>query len=184
MPDNLPAPLKVLFQTNDLPDLGPKSRPGTLSISALGSRLDEALQIADVPSSRRDLVRSAFLLWHDHLDESHTISQNIHSIDGSFLHAVMHRREPDASNAKYWWNRVGAHPCFDALALRAGQWLEKSGQSALATRLLPRDEWDAFAFVETCERARHGGNAEEVRVLKELQRIEMEVFLEHVLVAC
>src|SRR6476661_1793936 len=39
-------------------------------------------------------------LLHDYLDESHNISQRIDTPEGSYWHAIMHRREGDFSNAK------------------------------------------------------------------------------------
>src|SRR5262245_3188989 len=47
---------------------------------------------------------SALWLWHDFLDESHQISQDIDTVSGSYWHAIMHRREPDYGNAKYWFH--------------------------------------------------------------------------------
>ena len=58
-------------------------------------------------------------LYHDFLDESHTLSQDIHTPTGSFWHAVMHRREGDFDNSKYWWRRVGEHPVFAPLHVAA-----------------------------------------------------------------
>src|SRR5262245_19277607 len=57
---------------------------------------------------------SGVWLLHDFLDESHTISQSIDTPTGSYWHAIMHRREGDFSNAKYWFRRVGDHPVLDA----------------------------------------------------------------------
>lgn len=54
-------------------------------------------------------------LLHDFLNESHAISQQIETSSGSFWHGVMHRREGDFSNAKYWFRQVGPHPVFDEL---------------------------------------------------------------------
>ena len=51
-------------------------------------------------------------LYHDFLDESHTISQKLQSTTGSYWHGIMHRREPDYANAKYWFDRVSEHPIF------------------------------------------------------------------------
>jgi hypothetical protein len=53
-------------------------------------------------------------LWlrFDFLDESHTLSQQIETPEGSAWHAIMHRREGDFGNSKYWWRRVGKHPAL------------------------------------------------------------------------
>lgn len=50
------------------------------------------------------------LLWllAGDLDKSHTMSQSMPSAEGSFLHGIMHRREGDFGNAKYWMAKVGS----------------------------------------------------------------------------
>ena len=58
-------------------------------------------------------------LWHDGLGESHEISQLLPSATGSFWHAIMHRREGDFSNAKYWYARCRHHPVLEEIAKRA-----------------------------------------------------------------
>jgi hypothetical protein len=58
---------------------------------------------------------SGLWLWHDFLDESHGISQSIHSATGSYWHAVMHRREGDFGNSKYWYARCKNHPAHERI---------------------------------------------------------------------
>lgn len=49
-------------------------------------------------------------LWHDargDWDEAHRIAQDIDAADGSWVHAYLHRKEGDMSNASYWYRRAG-----------------------------------------------------------------------------
>lgn len=51
-------------------------------------------------------------LYVDALERSHAISQNLEDATGCAWHAIMHRREGDFGNSKYWWRRAGSHPAF------------------------------------------------------------------------
>ena len=49
-------------------------------------------------------------LWFDakgDWDKAHNIVQDIHSNNGSWIHAYLHRKEGDISNADYWYHRAG-----------------------------------------------------------------------------
>lgn len=49
-------------------------------------------------------------LWHDaHGDweAAHNIAQDIHTRDGAWLHAYLHRKEGDQWNAGYWYRQAG-----------------------------------------------------------------------------
>ena len=49
-------------------------------------------------------------LWYDGRNDwtgSHNIAQEIHSIEGSWIHAYLHRKEGDAGNAAYWYRKAG-----------------------------------------------------------------------------
>ena len=105
------------IQTDSLPSLGPDSRPGVKSRDELLELAAAFCKANGMEENTRRLLQSAALLWHDDLDGSHEISQGVQTTDGSFLHGIMHRREPDNSNAKYWFRRVGDHPSFPALAV-------------------------------------------------------------------
>ena len=168
--------IKVI-NTSDFPGLGPEVRSSAQPSAALAQAVD-ALGLGGAAAG---LAKAAALLWHDHLDESHTVSQDIGSTDGSFLHGIMHRREPDYSNAKYWFHRVGDHPCFSTLASAATDYLDAAGDEALAKRLARGGHWDPFAFVDAVEAAVRYGNPSEIGLLQHVQRIEFETLSQTIL---
>jgi hypothetical protein len=125
----------------------------------------------------RCCVAGVWLLY-DELDESHAITQSIKSDDGSFWHAIMHRREGDFSNAKYWFRHVGEHPTFAALADCAANVAASHGQSERVTKLAPNGDWDPYAFVDLCQRAvREGGPLREFCL--DVQQAEWELLFDH-----
>ncbi len=172
--------LKVLLHTQDPAHLGPERRACALAIAEIDRRLASALADTRLTPAIKDLLRSLVYLWHDHLDASHTLAQSIETADGSFVHGIMHRREPDYSNAKYWFRRVGSHPSFLALAVRTGELLEKRGETDLHSRLLPNKMWDAFAFVDAVEEAGEGQFRSTIPTLEEIQKLEFECLLENI----
>ena len=133
-----------------------------------------------MPSSNRELLLALILLWHDHLEASHVIARGTGTPDGSFVHAIMHRCEPDYGNSKYWWRRVGRPATFSPIAARVTVLLEAKGERELLGRLVKNGDWNPFAFVDACEEA--GGRAvseSRTSLLREVQRIEFETLLEH-----
>lgn len=130
-----------------------------------------------------DCVRSALFLYLSDLDESHTISQNIPTATGSFLHGIMHRQEPDFSNSKYWFRRVGSHEVFVVLREAALELPEaKAGESSTAgdlrAQIETRAQWDPFWFVDQCEAA-GGGDAGLEQRLREIQRLEWQLLFDY-----
>ncbi len=147
----------------------------------LDEKLRQVFLKIKLPETSQHLIRSLILLWHDYLEESHSISQEIHSADGSFLHGILHRREPDYGNAKYWFHRVGQHPCFPIIATQARKILIDANASTLKTQLIRDDVWDAFAFVDSCETSLRKGDETTIVLLKRIQEIEFKTLLEHFL---
>lgn len=167
--------IQKLFESSQTPDLGPGPRPGIQPQAELNKCLQIALGNSDARQESRELIQALVLLWHDHLDAAHELAQAIPSSNGSFIHGIMHRREPDYGNAAYWFRRVGKHPAFDGIAERALKTLE-AADGALAKRLIPGRQWDPFAFITACEEATaHGAPREPLR---KLQAIETLVLLD------
>lgn len=182
MNNDLSKQVQTLLLTSETPELGPGPRPGARPLAELETELRSGLSHSNLPPVACNLVRSLVLLWHDHLDASHTISQSIENPDGSLVHAIMHRREPDYWNSKYWWRRVGKHPCFAEIGKRVLALFETHDAPELRDRLVPRGNWDPGAFVDACAAVPSGvKSSPQVKLLREVQRIETEVALEHFL---
>jgi hypothetical protein len=169
--------LQELLRTSEPAGLGPGPRAGVQPKEVLESRLAKILPKTE-RSGEADLIQALVFLWHDHLQASHSISQAIEGEDGAFVHGIMHRREPDYSNAAYWFRRVGRHGAFPGLAQAATQVLETGGAEDLLAKLLRKEEWDPFGFVEACEdAAESSGNESRRNLLRRIQQAEFEVLL-------
>jgi hypothetical protein len=170
--------IKRLLTTPAPPELGPGRRGGTQSEAEVNRALNDLVG-GQEHDQRLQLIRAVVLVWHDHLDAAHVIAQDVPGADGALVHGIMHRREPDYGNAKYWFRRAGKHAIFHELAKQAGALLDSKGESVLKSKLILGDDWDAFKFVDLCEEAA-GGSAAEARVLllRECQAIELRVLVE------
>jgi hypothetical protein len=147
--NTLPTAVSELLATTHPVSLGPGAPD-----PALRARLTAAT--AALPRA----CAAGLWLRFEFLDESHAISQETETADFNFWHAIMHRREPDPSNSKYWWRRVGAHPVLAQLRERAPE--------VGYTFTTPE------AFVDFCERVRGSGSAEE-ETAKRVQQLEWDL---------
>jgi hypothetical protein len=171
---------KALIATPVLPPLGPTPRSGRLPLLELSQRSDRFLADSNLPAAIHPSIRSAAFLWHDYLDESHTISQHIPGADGSVLHGIMHRCEPDYPNAKYWFHRAGKHRSFSDIAGQVKRLLAMKGETELAEKLAPRGDWDPIAFVDACQQAAQWPLSDaRVQTLQAIQEIEFDCLLTH-----
>lgn len=177
MTNNFAKAFGPLLSSNGLPGLGPARRSSTLPLPAAREAIDRAMATIPLDDSRAQLVRSLILLWHDHLDASHSISRGIHTPDGSYLHGIMHRREPDFGNAAYWFRRVGKHPIFPRLTRAVG---DLQASSAFRDRLIADDHWNPLAMVDACEALEvDAADAGDEGFLCAVQSLEFRLLLDH-----
>lgn len=167
----------AIFEGSGLAELGPQIRPERANLARLREIEKRIADAAGLSAERRRLLNGIALLWHDHLDEAHTIAQEIESADGSLLHAIMHRREPDYSNAKYWFRRVGKHGAHANLVARLGNTVERGELALIEKRFVRGGAWDSPAFVDACQEAA-GGRTAAAPSLRLIQKLEMESFAE------
>lgn len=80
-----------------MPDLLPGCHKAVTAHLAQGA----ITELADSPE-----LQAAIWLYVDDLDRSHSISQGIASPIGAYWHGIMHRREGDFWNSKYWFRQA------------------------------------------------------------------------------
>jgi hypothetical protein len=82
------------------------------------------MTLDDFMTSVRDSTEPAGLspalraLWHDERgdwDTAHRIAQDINDETGAWVHAYLHRKEGDLSNAAYWYRRANQPVASDPL---------------------------------------------------------------------
>lgn len=70
-----------------------------------------SLSLAEPPGA---LSGALAALWHDARGDWHAAHARVQAEDGrdaAWVHAYLHRKEGDASNAAYWYRRAGHAVC-------------------------------------------------------------------------
>jgi hypothetical protein len=158
-PTDYSQAIAPLLSPMPLPALGPGS-PHEAVRSALAALTPESVCPKFVDRDMALACLSGLWLLHDFLDESHKISQDLESTTGCYWHGIMHRREPDVSNSKYWFQKIGRHPVVDLLVTEA----PKIGHAYR----------NPAEFVDFCERVRGTGSADE-ELARRVQLVEWQL---------
>jgi hypothetical protein len=119
-------------------------------------------------------------LWlrHDWLDESHHIAQRLETPSGSLWHAILHRREGDFSNSKYWYHRAGEHAVFKTLPARAGETINSFPADKSVFRI-NASGWNSAAFVDLVQQVHASPSDPRHRVAITIQEIEWQLLFQH-----
>ncbi len=117
-------------------------------------------------------------LWHDCLDESHCVSQKLETVSGSMWHAIMHRREGDFSNSKYWYARCENHPALPTIAAAAGDIINPFPADKRVLKLTIHG-WNSDAFVDLVEEVCDAPQDPRHKLAIALQQLEWRVLFDH-----
>ena len=162
----------------------PLAGPGraVIGIDSLATTFEAAVQPLTTDHRNKRCVESGLLLLWDFLDDSHEISQTMEG-KGSprtadYWHGIMHRREPDAGNASYWFRRVGQHPAFDHLGTQLLPWMSELKASPemlqlAESRLLKNKSLDPFALIELSTAALRTPGSVADQTLRMVQYLEI-----------
>jgi hypothetical protein len=136
----------ILLNRNPLPPLEPRAVFNT----ALTSKINE-LYVSNN-------VRAGLHLLNDDINAAHEIAQSMEGDPiADYWHAILHRREKDYWNSKYWVNRV---KCTAMMSIFDKDSMKKAKQAA-------------EEFVDKCEACKGQHNEE----LEKQQYLEMKTVL-------
>lgn len=162
---------RVFLQEESLRKLIP-SEPVNYALVRHIQGADDAEIAGDLPIKNAEmfaLVRGGLLYALDAIPEAHVVFQDAKGDLGSYWHGMIHRREGDFDNARYWFRRSGILPVFSDMHRAA------SAFSALMAR---QANWDPYLFTGECEQARFG-ETEGLNDLVALQRVEFELLFDY-----
>ena len=176
--------IEKLESGNSVPTLVPQKAWSSELTDALESAsLNELFQGVTLKNTTfGEATKSGLLLWNDALDESHTISQALADQTGSYWHGIMHRREPDYSNSKYWFGRVGSHPIFPELREAALQLFKATVNPSnalveIGSALAADENWDAHQFIDWCQATENDPDSDASHFLRQVQAEEIKQLL-------
>ncbi len=105
-------------------------------------------------------AQSGVWLIANELDRCHQLCQDLKQNDAKYWHGIMHRREGDFWNAKYWMKQIGNHPVMEQLKARFPEY----GNSQ--------------KFVDLCEQIVTKKKGDKAKAI-EIQWTEMQLLLDH-----
>ncbi len=160
----------------------PSGTPATARTALEGLTPAELLDVPIRDMEDAQAMLAGLWLWFDLLDESHRIAQDIASPTGSYWHAIMHRREGDFSNAKYWYARCRAHRVNRMLGAVTSSVVGETGPSTLLKHL-GSGEWDGSAFVNLVEAVHDRPDDDRYAAAVRLQQAEWQALFHHCVLA-
>lgn len=154
---------------------------------------DQLLIVPATSPVHASAMLAALWLWHDGLDQCHQIVQKspdeLHPPAAksnhremtqtlAFWHAIMHRREGDFSNSKYWYARCADHPVLQSMPSHANEILHPLPADKSLLRVM-RNGWDPNAYVDLAEQVHNLPADPRHRAAVTLQRIEWRALFDY-----
>ena len=167
---------RILLHERTLDDPLPKEPTSYELVIRLRDTDDAAIfgGRALLPHAPAALARAGLFYFHNALDDSHKAAQELEGDTAAYWHGMVHRREADFDNARYWMRRAGEQPVFQEMQGRASDGAPHMGRQS---------NWDPFLFINLCEQYKYG-ETEYKKEIGHLQRVEFAVMFDYVWRLC
>lgn len=119
-------------------------------------------------------ILAGLLLRLNCWEKAHQVAQDLSSAEGSHWHAIVHRMEPDAGNAAYWFRRVGRHAIFPDLLKRS----KELARSLPGVRFAKSSLWNPEEFLAFCSHAASQPGSDDERLARDVQEAEWQLLME------
>lgn len=96
----------------------------------------------------------------------------------AFWHAIMHRREGDFGNSKYWYAHCRNHPLFAPIAANAREIVARAPADKALLRF-SINEWNGAAFVDFVQSVHESPSSERYPVAVALQQLEWRMLFDY-----
>jgi hypothetical protein len=150
--------LATYFDSQNYPVLDMRIRPKRMSLEDLRAQLESIF--CYYSGAKRHALSGLAHLWHDHWHEAHALAQAFEGDpDCDLIHGLLHRREGDASNSRYWARSAGEHPAYAPIAAAVAPIL---ATTAWENRLVKNAKWMPEAFIDAA--CRHPQDPTLIRV--------------------
>ena len=167
---------RMLLHERTLDDPLPSEPTDYERVIRIREATDEAILggVQPLPQAPLPLLRAGLFYYHNALEDSHREVSKTESAAASYWHGMVHRREGDFDNARYWMRRTGEHPTFQEMQSRA---------SDASPHMAKQMGWDPYLFIHLCEQYKYG-ETDYKKEIGHLQKVEFSVIFDYVWRQC
>lgn len=129
--------------------------------------------------------KASLHLWNDNLDAAHALVEHMNTPTGAALHGIVHQRERDFDNAKYWFHLAGDHPAFHSLQSRTAGFLQQQKFPAgplrdVFSKMASQGSWNPYLFISAIaiQEDRIGDDAART-LLENIQVLELDAVIRY-----